>query len=184
MNINKKAVTLVEVLICVALSVVILIGILNLFGSALKGSAKTLTMQDNIETANILISQIEHDLLNATEIIVPDWNEESIGLALWIYDSKNTDGSIGYAYDYVANSKDGVHRKTTKNNISQDYYFAKGHLVDLKFKHFAVDTYKDQNNEIIEEKHGMWVELTVYSKEKNEKDSFTIKRLIPIKKPI
>ncbi len=112
---------------------------------------------------------------------IPDWNEESQGSAQWVCDSKSSIGNIQYTYDYVSGSKDGVHRKVLENNINIDNYFAKNHLVELSFKHFAVDINKDQNNEIVSGKHGMWVELTVYSKEKDEKDSFTIKRLISVK---
>ena len=182
MKYKNKAVTLIEVLICVVLSVILLIGLMNLFGSGLKGSAKTLSLQDNMETANILMAQIEYDLTKATNIDIPDWNEESQGSAHWVSDSKSSIGSIEYTYDYVAGSKDGVHRKVLGNNVNIDNYFAKNHLIDLKFKHYATDITKDQNNDIIDERHGIWVELTVYSKEKDDKDAFTIKRLIAIKK--
>ena len=181
MKYRNKAVTLIEVLICVVLSVILLIGIMNLFGSGLKGSAKTLNLQDNMETANILMAQIEYDLSKATNIIIPDWNEESQGSAQWVSDSKSSVGSVQYTYDYVSGSKDGVHRKVLGNNINIDNYLAKNHLIDLKFKHFALDINKNQNNDIIKEKHAVWVELTVYSKEKDDKDTFTIKRLISIK---
>ena len=184
MILKKKAVTLIEILICVVLSALLIIGLMNLFSSGLKGSTKTLALQDNMETANILMAQIEYDLLKATEITVPEWTKGSEGSAQWISDSKSSIGSVQYTYDYVSGSKDGVHRKVHGNNIDLDNYFAKNHLIDLKFTHFAVDTDKDQNNDIISEKHGIWVELTVYSKEKEDKDAFTIKRLIAVKKPI
>ena len=158
---------------------------MKVFGSGLKGSAKTLNMQDNMEAAIILMAQIEHDLMNATEISIPEWNKGSDGSAQWVSNSDSSIGSIQYSYDYVSGSKDGVHRKVSGNNLNLDHYIARNHLIDLKFKHYAIDAYKDQNNEIIAEKHGMWVELTVYSaKDKDDKDSFTLKRLISIKKPI
>ena len=181
MKYRNKAVTLIEVLICVVLSVILIIGLMNLFGSGLKGSAKTLNLQDNMETANILMAQIEYDLAKATKITVPDWNEGSQGSAQWVCDSKSSVGSIQYTYDYVSGSKDGVHRKILGNNVNIENYFAKNHLIELNFKHFALDINKDQNNDIINEKHGMWVELTVYSKEKDDNDAFTIKRLIALK---
>ena len=181
---QKNAFTLVEILIGVVISVVLLAGVLNLFYSGLKGSAKTLTLQENIETANLIMAQIEHDLSQATEIIIPDCNQENVGSAQWVYDSKSI-GSVQYTYDYVMGSKDGVHRKVTGNNIDVENSIGRNHLVDLRFRHFAVDADKDQKGNLITEKHGMWVELTVYSKDdKNEKDSFTMKRLIAIKKPI
>ncbi len=185
MKLNNKAFTLVEVLIGVILSVMLIIGLMNLFGSGLKGSAKTLNLQDNMEAANILMAQIEHDLMKATDIYSPEWNKESEGSAQWVSVSDSSIGIVQYTYDYVSGSKEGVHRKVSGNNIDLDHYLAKNHLIDLKFKHFAVDAYKDQNNEIIPERHGIWVELTVYSaKDKDDKDAFTLKRLIAVKKPI
>ena len=182
---KNKAFTLVEVLICVVLSVILIIGLINIFGSGLKGSAKTLNLQDNMETANILMAQIEHDLTNATEINIPEWNKESKGSAQWVCVSDSSIGTTEYTYDYVSGSKDGVHRKVKGNKVNLDHYIARNHHIELKFSHFAIDAYKDQNNEILAEKHGMWVELTVCSpKDKDDKDSFTLKRLITIKKPI
>ena len=183
MKLKNKAVTLVEVLICVVLSVILIIGLMNLFGSGLKGSAKTLTMQDNMETANILMAQIEFDLLKASDIKTPEWNKTSQGSAQWFSISESSIGNIDYSYDYVAGSKEGIHRKVSGDNVKFDQYLAKNHLIDLKFTHYAVDSYKNQNNEIIPEKHGMWVELTVYTKDKEEKDAFTLKRLISVKAP-
>lgn len=182
---NKKAVTLVEVLICITLSVLLLVGVMNLFGSGLKGSAQVLTLQDNMETANILMSQIELDLLKATEISIPLSNEED-NIASWFFDNKcPVIGKITYNYDYNKNdSKTGVHRNVNEDGIAYDLFFAKNHFIDLKFKHLVIDTDKTSNNDISFENHAMWVELTVYSKDKTDKDSFTLKRLIPIKKPI
>lgn len=184
MKFNNKAFTLIEVLICVILSVILIMGLINIFGSGLKGSAKTLSMQDNMETANIIMAQIEHDLLNATEIKIPEWNKESNGSAQWISISDSSIGSVQYTYDYVAGSKDGVHRKVLGNKVNFDHYMGKNHLIELKFTHYAVDVNKNKDNEITSERHGIWVELTVYSKDKNDKDAFTLKRLISVKKPI
>ena len=185
MKFNNKAFTLIEVLVCVILSVILIIGLINFFSSGLKGSAKTLNMQDNMEAANILMAQIEHDFLNATEIKIPEWNKVSNGSAQWISVSDSSIGSVQYTYDYVSGSKDGVHRKVFGNKINLDHYIAKNHLIDLKFTHYAVDVNKNQNNEITSERHGIWVELTVYSsKDKDDKDAFTLKKLISVKKPI
>ena len=188
MIINKKAVTLVEILIGVILSSILIIGVLNLFTSGIKESAKSLTHQDNMEAANILMTQIEYDLLRATRILNPSWNNEDVG-ASWIFDSKSSElGEITFTYDY-ADPKVGVHRHVEGRTTNIDNYFAKGHFVDLKFKHFAVDAGKGEKDDFIIEKHGMWVDLTVYSKdvkpeEKNkDKDAFTMRRLIVVRRP-
>ena len=181
---RDKAVTLAEILVVIALSVLLFIGLMNLFGSGLKGSAKALTIQDNMEAANILMSQIELDLLRATDILDPGNNQESNCSARWIHDSKSEGGSIQYIYDYQSGSQEGVLRKVTGSNVNIENRFAKNHLIDLKFKHFAIETDRDEKGKLIIEQHGMWIELTVYSKDKNDKDSFTLKRLVPIKQPI
>ena len=187
MNIKKKAVSLIEVLIGVILSSILLVGVMNLLTSGLKDSAKSLTHQDNMETANILMSQIEYDLSRATEIINPDWNDEGNG-ALWVFDSNSVDsGRMIFSYDY-ADPQKGVHRHVEGNKIF-DNYFAKGHFVELKFKHFSVDAGKGVKEDFIIEKHGMWVDLTVYSKDiteankEKDKEAFTMRRLIVVRRP-
>ena len=184
MKSKNKAFTLVEVLVCVVLSVIIIISLMNLFGSGLKGSAKSLSMQDNMEAANILMAQIEFDLLKATEINIPEWNKGSVGSAQWVSNSESSTGSVLYSYDYVAGSKEGVHRKVSGDKVNIDQYLARNHFIDLKFTHFALDINKNQDNEIISERHGIWVEITVSSKDKDDKEAFTLKRLISVKKPI
>ena len=185
---KKKAVTLVEISIGIVLSSLLLVGILNLLRSGVKSSTKALTNQDNMETANILMTQIESDLLSAIDIVSPDWNNqrtngEAETTAEW---KVNSGGSI-VIVRYGSNATEGVTRVMTG---VRDYTFAKDHLVDLSFKHFAVDTGRGENDSLIIEKHGMWVDLTVYSsnvkteadKEK-DLDAFTMRRLMVVRRP-
>ena len=179
---NKKAVTLVEISIGIVIFSILLVGILNLFTSGLKGSAKALTHQDNMETANILMAQIENDLSKATEIEFPSWYHESKN-AQWKYQGNRAEEEILYTYDYTEGDLKGVHRKVKGKGIDIENYLAKDHIIDLKFKHFVIEAGKGKDNTFDNERHGIWVDLTVYSKDKNEKDSFTMRRLISVKKP-
>ncbi len=198
MNKYKKAVTLLEICIATFLAFIILIGILNLFSSGIKGSARNLTHQDNMETANILMSQIEFDLLKANEIRSPEWNQES-NFAQWVFNSTSSLGNITFTYDYVPSSLNGVHRYVKGNNYEENYYYAKGHPVKLNFTHIVInsknisnennennnDNNNENNNEndynkIYIEKHAMWVELEVGSG-KGDVATYTLKRLITLK---
>lgn len=173
---NRKAVTLIEVSIGIVLSALLLGGVLNLFTSGMKGSAKGLTHQDNMETAYILMTQIEYDLLRATKIESPGWDQKDDAARWFFQDSEN-----GVAKEipviYSNNGTDGIIRDIDGKKM----YYAKGHPVELRFTHFAVDTGLGKESDLLVEKHGMWVELIVYSKSK--KESFKMNRLIVIRRP-
>ena len=174
MKISRKAMTLVEMSISIVLAFILLAVILKIFSSGMKESSNALTHQDNMETANILMSQIEYDLNKATEIISPKWNEKD-NRAQWLFSSKSPFGKIVFNYDYIDNSSRGVHRFVTGTGIKEDYYFAKGHPINLTFTHIVVNS--DVTNNSIIENHGMWVELDVGSI-KGDVATFSIKRLI------
>ena len=179
---NKKAVSLVEVVICIILSTLLLIGILNLLSSGMKGSAKALTHQDNMEAANILMRQIEYDLSKASEIVSPARNKTEKE-ANWVFKYKEGDQekTITYLYNVESNNTlfppyNGIKRIMDKTGEgSRKSYLAKGHPIKLTFTHYASGT-ADY------EKHGMWVELEVGS-QRNDVATFSLNKLIAIKKP-
>ena len=190
---RRKAVTLVEITIGIVLTALLLGGVMQLFSSGMKDTAKALTHQDNMEAANILMTQIEYDLLRATKIESPNWNvTDEEGAASWyIQDSDDTNNNNNdIKITYSINDGDG---RTGGDGILRDdgtgkkHVFAKGHAVKLKFTHFAVDTSEGNENDKLVEKHGMWVELTVYSKAGNYNDdddkSFDMRRLIVVRRP-
>ncbi len=175
---KTKAISLIEISIATVLAFIILGSILNLFSSGIKGSTRNLTHQDNMETANILMSQIEFDLLKANQIKSPDWNQEGNN-ALWVLKSTSSSlGDITFTYDYVPNSQEGIHRYVKGNNIEENYYYAKGHPVKLNFTHIVVKPQNTSNPFI--EKHAMWVELDVGSA-KGDVATYTLRRLITLK---
>ena len=175
---SKKALTIVEITIGVLISSVLLIVVLNLFSSGMKNSSKTLTHQDNMEAANILMSQIECDLQRATEIKHPGWND-SDNVANWVFQNKNV--NITYTYD-GATGLEGIRRIVNDNGKSMNTIFSKGHPVKIKFTHYAKPTSIEKGNIKNYEKHGMWVEVVVGTKN-SDIASFTLKRLITIHSP-
>ena len=172
--IAKKAITLVEMSVAIILAFVLLASLLNIFSSGIKESTNALTHQDNMETANILMSQIEYDLNKATEIKNPTRNLDSDS-GEWLFTSKSSLGDMSFSYDYIPDV--GVHRVVKgNNNYREDNFFANGHPVNLKFTHIVVNS-DDKNDNIVQDKHAMWVELVVGS-QKNDVASFSIKRLV------
>ena len=182
---KRKAVTLVEILIGIILTALIISGVMQLFSSGMKDTAKALTHQDNMEAANILMTQIEYDLLRAVEIKEPVWNDTQDG-GLWEIqktEEDNNNSKKTISINYSNNGNNGILR----DYGGEKHVFAKGHAVKLSFTHFAVDTSEGNENDKLVVKHGMWVELTVYSNPGNydEKDdkTFDMRRLIVIRRP-
>ena len=193
MKINHKALSLIEITIGTFLAFILLGSVLKVFSSGIKGSTKNLTHQDNMETANILMSQIELDLLKANEIKTPGWNQEDNN-AQWAMSSSSSLGNITFTYDYVPNSPIGVHRLVKGNNIEENHYYAKDHIVNLNFTHLVINSnntgINDENNNsnnnnnindnLLIEKHAMWVEIEIGST-KGDVATYTLKRLITLK---
>ena len=175
MKLRNKAMTLIEMSISIVLAFILLSVILKIFSSGMKESSNVLTHQDNMETANILMSQIEYDLNKATKILSPNTSNKDC-CAQWIFSSKSSLGTITFTYDHIDYSSNGVHRLVTGNGINEDYYFAKGHPVLLKFTHISVFS-DDPSNNTITDNHAMWVELDVGSI-KGDVATYTLKRLI------
>ena len=182
MSTQRKAITLVEISIVSVLAFLIIGSILNVFSSGIKGSTRNLTHQDNMETANILMSQIEFDLLKVNEIISPDWNQEG-NKAIMVMKSSSSLGDIVFSYDNDPTSQNGVHRYVKGNNFEENNYFAKNHPVKLNFTHVVINSTNSNNERLFIEKHAMWVELEVGSA-KGDVASYTLKRLITLKSQI
>lgn len=174
---NSKAVSLIEVVIAVVLASLIIIGLMNLFSSGMKGSTKGLAHQANMETASILMAQIEYDLLRASKIKSPEGNKND-DCASWLFSDATTSSekvtplTVNYTKD-----ANGISRKVIdeNNKTISNTVFAKNHNFNISFLHLAFNTKIES-----QKKHGMWVELTISSKDKKTDiaESFTLKRLI------
>ena len=183
MIIKKKAVTLVEITIGVVLSALLLVGIMNLFSSGMKGSVKGLAHQANMEAASILMSQIEYDLLRGVSISQPEANlEENFDRAIWdfYYIASGKREFATVTYTRLGNGI-GVEREVKPSSGKPfKVVLAKDKKVELSFKHIKINA---GNKEVPVYKHGMLVKLTVSSKDSkkvgvNSEESFSLSRLI------
>ena len=187
MNRNKRALTLVEISIGIVITSIIIIVIMNVFKAGMTGSSKGMAHQENMETASILMSQIEYDLLRSYSISYPQNGSEEDG-AKWDFyygGSESNKASVDYSFENNA-----VARKVTsyKDDGSsgkvEKTYFARDRKVDLKFLHLVFEV---GSGKVSKKRHGMWVELTVSSKDNRNggnNEPFTLNRLIIVRKHI
>jgi type II secretory pathway component PulJ len=182
---NIRAFTIVEILIGVFIASLIIVGLMNLFNVGIKGSSKGMAHLENMETAYILMSQIEYDLLRSYNITDPQSGSEDNGAKwdFWYGNSDSNKASVDYSYE-----NDAIARKVTiyklDGNIGniEKTYFCKGYKVDLKFLHHVFEI---SSSKFSKKRHGMWVELTVASKDNRnggKNEPFTLKRLIIVHK--
>lgn len=179
---KRKALSLVEISIGVVISALLLSGIMKLFSSGMKGSAKGLAHQANMETASILMSQIEYDLLRANQIITPHVKEKKRE-AEWTFFYKASDGSGKLAKIKYTSESRGIKREIfdiQSGKSIQSSYFAKDQNSDISFVHVVTNTGSDKFYQLKQE---MWVELTISSKNKKTAtaEPFTMKRLITVR---
>ncbi len=184
---KRKAVTIIEVTVVVVLSSIIFLAIMNLFSSGMKGSAKGLAHQANMESASILMSQIEYDLLRATKISEPDPRiNEDFDKAIWEFNNgtSNPEKPATVTYSKIDNGNGGVCREVKMDGGKvQKTIFVKAQKVDLKFRRFIFNT---SSTEYPQYKDSMLVEVTVSSKDNirgGTNESFTLKRLIVVRAP-
>ena len=176
---NKKAVTMIEVTIATIISALLIIGLMNIFSSGMRGSAKGLAHQANMETASILMAQIEYDLLRAYLIKSPD-NKTRDDASSWEFKQEDSSGKPFSALVNYTKTPEGIVRNVVNlkdNNQISNTVFAKGFDVNLSFLHIKFNVSNEKRKR---KRHGMWVELTVSSKEKKtgQIESFALKRLI------
>lgn len=178
---KTKAVTLIEVMIGIILSAILIIGVMNIFSSGMKGSTKGLAHQANMETASILMAQIEYDLLRGTHIKSPSVDMKDDGASWKFYYAASGLGyplTVNYTKGSEGIVRNVIDEKT--NKVINNTVFGKGHDVSLSFTHLKFEDSNDKKNM---QKHGLWIELTVSAKEKRtaQVETFTLKRLIIIR---
>ena len=65
-EIHRKAFTIVEVIVALAILGIIVASLMNLLASGLKDSTKGMSHQANMDAGMILLSQIEYDFQRST----------------------------------------------------------------------------------------------------------------------
>lgn len=184
---NRKAVTIIEVVVVVILSSMLILGIMSLFSSGMKGSAKGLAHQVNMESASIIMSQIEYDLLRATSISKPDPGlNESFDTAIWNFYYGASGSGSPCTVTYVKNNDGlGICREVKmEGGKVQKIILGRLQKVDLSFKRFTFNT---GTKKYPIHKDTMLVEVTVSSKDSTRggtNEAFTLRRLIVVRYPI
>ena len=182
---KRKAVTLIEVIIVVGFSSMLILAVMKLFSSGMKGSAKGLAHQANMESASIIMSHIEYDLLRAVNISKPESGaNENFDTAIWDFNSGNSDKLSTVTYSRMSDGIGMCREVKTDGGKVQKTVLAKAQKVDLSFKHFTFNT---GSKKYPIYKEAMLVEVTVSSRDSmrgGTNEFFTLRRLIVVKTPI
>ena len=184
----KRAVTLIEVSIAIIIAALLIVGLMNLLSTGMKGSTKGMAHQANLEQATIIMSQIEYDLLRSTGIESPEVNGSDADGKWKSYFAGS--GSLDpVTIIYSANGSDGITRRVDRDGKTiQSNTLGQGHKITVNFTHFMASPASGEYAELgktYQKKHAMWVELTVATKNDKkvgENESISLKRLITIRK--
>lgn len=165
---RRCGVTLVEICVGVLILSLVMTGVMRMFAGGLKGSSKGMAHLTNMQTAAIIMAQIEYDLLRAVEINDPAVNAVETA-ARWQFVGEDGSSS-SVIYNLLP---DGLERQEN-NSISgqKKHVFGKGLNLKLQFR--QLEFVNGSEKKI---KKGMWVDLKVASdKERNEE--FNLKRMV------
>lgn len=168
---TKKAITLIEICIGLIILSLVMAAVMNMFAGGLKGSKKGMAHLANMQTASIVMAQIEYDILRATKIIDPAINSKD-NAARWEF--KNKDGIVNTViYNLLPN---GIERQEF-NSVAgkKTHIFGKGISLKIQFRHLE---FSDPIKKEIKE--GILVELEAATKKSN-KEKFKLKRMVTCK---
>ncbi len=164
----KCGVTLIEVCIGALLLSIILTIVMNLFAGGLKGSNKGMAHLTNMNSAAVIMAQIENDILRATKIMDPTI-ETTETAARW--ELQNEDGTTStIIYNLLPN---GLERKEdSPSSGKKNHIFGRDLNLKIRFRHLEFLLTKEKTR-----KEGMWVELKVSTNSKNDEE-FSLNRLV------
>lgn len=163
----KKGISVVEIVIGLIILSILLIVLMNLMTTGVRGASKGITHLGLMESSSILMAQIEYDLLRAYQIdpsfiagINARWGILTPG------------GSAIITYNLLTN---GVERRLDEPSGSQQYVFLKDTKVDISFESFSFADTPNQTQRV-----AILVSLKVSSHERAQGNSeeFSLKRLI------
>lgn len=165
---KSRAITLVEVCVGVFILSIVMTAVMSMFAGGMKGSKKGMAHLTNMQTAAIIMAQIEYDLLRASAINDPAVNSVETA-ARWQFSCE--DGSTSTViYNLLP---DGLERHESNSTTGQKKHtFGKGLNLKLQFRHleFAVTAEKRI-------KEGILINIKVAS-DKDSNEEFNINRLI------
>lgn len=166
---KRRAVTLAEMAIGIIIVSIIFLAVFNLFSVGLRGSNKGMAHLTIMEGSAILLSQIEYDLLRATQVQDPAPGAADKA-ARWeiLLDDASGKGTIMYTL-----TDEGVVRNLDVAGTKYKYVYCRGQKVGLQFHHVKVADAASSMQKV-----GVWVELSVEAPEKfATEEKFNMKRL-------
>ena len=132
-EIHRKAFTIVEVIVALAILGIIIVGLMNLLASGVKDSVKGMSHQANMDVGMILLSQIEYDYQRSTRIISPVNKQKALESCWELYYERSPSRSATVNYQ-AGSDGTGIERRVVYNGkIQESAHFAKGHRVKLFF---------------------------------------------------
>jgi prepilin-type N-terminal cleavage/methylation domain-containing protein len=172
----KKGLTLIEISIGIVIISLLMVTVMKLFGTGMSRSQKGLSHLANMEAANILMSQIEYDLMRASEITDPAIGEKALS-ARWkmLTDQTIPDTTATVSYQ---NLDEAVKRTLIETGKTLEHTYCKGLKAVISFERVKFTDPKTGS-----EKQGLWINLSVSSPKKmaGETEKFDLKRLIMCK---
>lgn len=165
---QKRGITLVEICVGVVILSLVMGAVMRMFAGGLKGSKQGMAHLTNMQTAAIIIAQIEYDLLRATQINDPAVNLVETA-ARWQFVGE--DGSTSTViYNLLP---DGLERQEN-NSVSglRKHTFGKGLNLKLQFRHLEFNVTAEKKI-----KEAMWIDLKVAS-DKDSHEEFNIRRMV------
>lgn len=145
--------------------------VMNMFANGIKGSSKGMAHLTNMQTAAIIMSQIEYDLLRSTKINDPSINiQEKAGR----WELLNQDGTTSTViYNLLP---DGIERQEDNSSSGKrTHVFGKGLNLKIQLRHLEFPNPAKKQT-----KEGMWVELKV-STARTDGEEFTLTRMVVCK---
>lgn len=168
-KLHKSAgITLVEICVGVLILSLVMTAVMRMFAGGLKGSKQGMAHLTNMQTAAIIMAQIEYDLLRAIKIDDPAVNAVETA-ARWQFIREDGSNST-VIYNLLP---DGLERHEN-NSISgvNKHIFGKGLNLKLQFRHLEFNIVAEKKV-----KESMWIELKVAS-DKDSSEEFILRRLI------
>lgn len=174
----KNGVTLTEIIIGILVLGVIFAGLMRLVTTGMRGASKGMSHLGIMQSASILMSQIEYDLLRATSIEFPAPGERSSS-SQWnmLFLENNLPQNALVSYNQMSRGIER-HIDITDSGFQDRYNYGSEYRLEVSFKHILIpDEIKAFS------RSAMLVEITITSDERmyGDREKFSLKRLITSK---
>ena len=174
MKTNTNAgITLIELVVGFTIASLIIAALMNFTSTGLRGTNKGMAHLSIMQSASILMAQIEYDILRASQVVSPAPGVAASAVQLRIL----TDDDEGRANVIYSDINTGIERRFDNSTINNSYIFCRDMQTTISFRQARFTDTINSTRTI-----GMWIELTVTAPEKfGTKEEFSMKRLIMCK---